>query len=326
MGLTRIAKNAAATLSHAFYVGETPTDPTGTPTYAIADANGTAVSDGNATVVGSNTGRVTAPLAAQSITRLLTVTWTATVGGSSVTEVDQVEVVGGFLFGLAEARASDSSLADTSKYTSTELEAARLAVEQELEMICDRAFVPRYARLVLDGSGVSDLVLTGRPDAPPGCSGDIRSVRRASVAPQLDETFVDFTVAQLAAVAQTRDGALRRTDGLIWYEGYANVVVEFEYGWAAPPADLKQAALTRLRSRLNMSRSGIPDRAQSFSMAEGGTYRLTMPGEWATGIPDVDAVYGRYSRRSRGGKPVPVSRTLDYTPQRYSLFHGARGR
>lgn len=324
MGLTRIAKNAAATVSHTWYVGETPTDPTGTPTYSIVDANGTAVASGNATVV-TGEGRTTAALAAQTITRLLTVTWVATVGGSSVTEVDQVEVVGGFLFSLVEARNSDTSLADTSKYTSADLAAGRLEVEQELEEICDRAFVPRYARLVLDGSGISDLVLGGVEPAPPGCSADLRSLRRASVAPQVDETFVDLTAGQLAAVAVRPNGVLRRTDGLTWYEGYANVVVEYEYGWDGPPTDLKRAALTRLRSRLNMARSGIPDRATSYTMDSGGTYRLDLPGEWKTGIPDVDAIYARYSRRSRSGKAVPYSRTLDYTPQRWSLFHGARG-
>ncbi len=325
MALTRVVRNAAATLTHTWYVGETPTDPTGTPTIAIVDANGTSVASGNATVVGSGTGQVTAPLAAQSLTRLLTVTWTATVAGGTVVEVDQVEVVGGRLFSLAEARSSDSSLADAGKYPTADIEQARLEVEEELEEICDRSFFPRYARLVLDGTGLSDVMLRG-VDAPSGSSGDFRTLRRASVATRVDNTFTDLTSGQLAAVASTADGGLRRTDGLAWYEGYRNVVVEFEFGLNGPSSDLKRAALTRLRSRLNMSRSGIPDRASSFSLAEGGTYRLDMPGEWKTGIPDVDAVYGRYSRRMQGGKPRPASRTLDYTPQQHSLFHRSRGR
>jgi hypothetical protein len=65
----------------------------------------------------------------------------------------------------------------------------------------------------------------------------------------------------------------------------------------------------------------------SFTIADGGTYRLSLPDEYKTGIPDVDGPYARYSRRARGatgtagGQGAPASRTLTYTPQRNSLFH-----
>jgi hypothetical protein len=320
MALTRIAVNAAATLTHTFRVGETATDPTGTPTYAIVDANGTAVASGNATIVGGSSGQVTAALAAQTQTRLLTVTWTAVVGGSQRVEVDIVEVVSGFFFDLAVGRASDSSLSDTAKYPTSALLAARTAVEEECEAICDRSWVPRYARVVLDGTGTPELVLK-HPD-PVRSICDVRTLRRIAVAPTLDGTFTDFTAGQLAAVAAADDGTLRRTDFGVFTEGFGNVVVEFEYGRSTPPSDLVDGGcLTRFRSRLNLHRSGIPDRASSFTTADGGTYRLTLPSAWRTGIPDVDAIYARYSRRARDGQAVPASRPLTYDVQRSSLFH-----
>lgn len=326
MAYTRVVRNAAHTLSHTFYVDETATDPTGTPTYAVVDANGTSVGAGNASIVGGSTGRLTAALTSQSSTKLLTATWVATVAGSSVTEVDTVEVIDRFYFTLAEGRGSDASLADTSIYPTATLRTIRDEVEMECEAICDRAYVARYARVVLNGSGTSDLMLT-HPD-PTRSVADVRSIRRVSVAPSVDQTFVDFTAAELADVAVYPDGTLVRTGGSVFTYGFDNVVVEYEYGLTDPPPDLKRGVLLRFRSRLNMHRSGIPERASSFTIDGGGTYRLDMPGAWKTGVPDVDAIYDRYSRRKRNGpggpKAVPASRLLNFDPQYYSLFHGGR--
>lgn len=321
--MQRIARTAAETLSHTFYIGETPTDPTGTPTVAVVDATGAAVDSGNATVVGGSTGRVTFALDPVATLEELTVSWTATVAGTTVVETDYVEVVGGFFFGLAEGRASDASLADTSKYTLDDLIRARIEVESECENICDRAFVPRYLRAVLDGTGTSELLLVH--PSPNRSVADVRTVRSIGMAPALDETFVAFDAGQLAAVAVATDGTLRRTDGAVFTEGRANVVVELEYGWDYPPPDLVKAAKIRFRSRLNLNKTGIPDRASSFTITDGGTFRLDMPGAWKTGVPEVDAGYQRYSRRpgtGPNGRAAPASRPLNYDPQRHSLFHG----
>jgi hypothetical protein len=323
VAVQRIIKNAAATITHVWEVGEQVTDPTGTPTYTVVDANGTSVASGNATVPGDGSGRTTFSLAAQTLTRLLTVTWSATVGGVARVEVDQVEVVSGFFFSLAEGRGSDSSLADTSKYTTQQLLDKRSEVERECEQICDRAFLPRYARVVLDGTGASTIVL--EHPGPERSVADVRAIRRISVAPQVDETFVDLTAGELADVALLDDGiTLRRSSGNVFTGGWQNVVVEYEYGLSGPPDDLVTAALLRFRSRLNMTRSGIPDRATSFQSADGGTYRITLPDAWRTGLPEVDAAYSRYSRRARtgpNGGPVAASRTYSYQPQANSLFH-----
>lgn len=324
--MLRIQRNRAATLAHTFYVDETPTDPTGTPTCAIVDANGTSVATPTVTVLGDGSGRVTTPLTAQTAVKWLTVAYTATVGGSSRVEYDQVEIVGGFLFELAEARASDSSLADTSKYPTADLLAQRQRVEEECEQICDQAWVVRYRRLVLSGTGTWDLPVPDGGDVNRAgiLLRGVRTLRRASVAPTLDGTFTDLTAGELAAVAVTDGGMLRRTDGQAWTEGIQNIVVEYEFGNDAPPSDLKDMSMVRLRQRLNLNKSGIPDRAQSYTVEGGGTYRLSMPEAFKTGAPEVDAAYWRYSRRSAGGdsdKPMPAGVTVTYEPQRYSLYH-----
>lgn len=320
--LTRIAKSSAGTLAAMFLLDETPVDSTTTVTYAVVDATGASVASGNATH--SGTGLYTFVLPAQSALAALTVTWSATIGGSATTQVTHAEIVGGFFFSLAEGRASDDSLEDTALYPVADLVAARLRVEAECERICDRAFVPRYDRVILDGTGTDQLLLS--LSAPDRSIADVRTIRSVKMANTLDSPFVAFTGAQLAALTTSADGTLIRTSGDIFTEGRANVIVEFEYGLDQPPADLVPATLTRFRTQLNFNKSGIPDRASSFTMTDGGTFRLDMPGPFKTGVPLVDAVYAGYSRRSTGtgatGIAVPASRTLTYTPQRGSMFHG----
>lgn len=328
----RIARTAAVPLTHTFYAPgtETPTDPTGTPTYTVTSAAGATVASGNATVVGGGTGQVTLTVPGQASVDLLTVAITATVGGASLTEYDTVEVAGGFLFGLAEGRASDASLADQERYPTAALEWARAATEWELEQICDRSFTTRYAFQTLDGTGTSQIVLQG-PDEDRSFRDFIR-LRSISVAPQLDEAFIDFTAGQLADVAVEQTGTATRASGDVYTWGRQNVRVGYEYGRTlALPRDLKEAAFIRFRTWCNSRRSGVPDRVTSYSTADGSSFRIALPGAYATGIPEVDGVYSRYSFRARtgtqamGGGPVPAGRTYTYDPQAFSLFHAKRG-
>lgn len=324
----RVQRTAATTITHVFCAPgtETLTDPTGTPTYVVTNSAGATVASGNGTVVGSGTGAVTVPLAGQATLDLLTVAITATVAGASVTEYDTVEVVGGFFFTLAEGRASDASLADTSDYPTTALEAARAATEWECEQICDRSFVQRFAYVTLDGTGTSTLLLRG-PDEDRSFR-DYVSLSSVSMATEVDTTFTAFTVGELADIAVAPDGTMRRASGNIFTAGWSNVRAGYVYGRnRGLPADLKNAALIRFRTLANTFRSGIPDRATSFTTVEGGTYRIAQEAAYRTGIPAVDAAYTRYSFRDRsgpsgtGGGPVPAGRTFTYNPQAYSLFH-----
>lgn len=314
MALIRVARTAVAVLSHTFEVGETPTDSTTTVTVSIVDANGTVVSSGSASLAGAGTGTYTYTLPGQAGLGVLTASWSATIAGAAVLETDAVEVVGGFFFRLSELRASDATLSDTAKYTGAALAVARLETEVECEAICDRTFVPRYRRLTLDGTGTQDLVIG---------DAELRTIRAARISQQPGQAFVALTVTELAALALIGDRVLRRTDSAVWTLGTGNVIIEYEHGLDLPPDDLRRASLVRARTRLNIHRSGIPDRAMSFQIAEGGTFRLSMPGAYKTGLPEVDAVYARYSLRSGAGdRAVPASRSLNFDPQFFSLFHG----
>jgi hypothetical protein len=319
-----VAKGAAATLTHTFYgnagsASEAATDSSTTVTVAVTDATGASVTSGNATH--GVTGVYTFALPGQSTLKLLTVTWSATINGAAITETDTVEIVGGFFFPLTEGRASDTSLSDTTKYPWADLAAALTEVEVECEWICDRAFVPRYRRVVLDGSGTATLTL---PDP------DIRTIRSVSVAPRAGQTFVALTSTELGALVVKSDLTLKRVDSNVWTEGDQNVIVEYEFGLDYPQAQLVKAAKTRFRSRLNINKTSIPDRASSYTAADGGTYRILLPDAYRTGIPEVDAVYSRYSRRvqanaaAQQGSRFPASRTLNYDPQRNALFHGGQ--
>jgi hypothetical protein len=170
---------------------------------------------------------------------------------------------------------------------------------------------------VLDGTGTGELLLPGH---------DIRAIRAVRVAPRFGETFVALSADQLAALAVTDDGTVIRTDRAVWTEGRRNVIVEYEVGLNRPPADLLRAAKTRFRAWTNVTRSGVPDRALSYTTAQGTSYRLDQPGAFKTGIPEVDAIYGRYSKRDGAGggdgRSVPASRQMSFDPQHYSLFHG----
>ncbi|SEB43559.1 hypothetical protein SAMN04489727_1724 [Amycolatopsis tolypomycina] len=314
---TRVTVGQAVTLQHVFLVNEdTPTDAAGDVTVTVKDPAGATVVSG--TAVHGSTGTYTFVLPPQSAVTRLTVTWAATVGGFATSAAELVEVAGGVFFTIPYIRAADSQLADTEKYPTPVLVAARLETEIECEDICGRAFVPRYWQETLDGTGTSDVLL-GRPD--------VRTILSAAASQRAGLPRVPFTEAELAALAVTSDGMLRRTDVAFWPEGVGNVDLGYVYGLDAPPQPLREAALVRLRALANKHRTMVPDRATSFTSVDGGTYRLTLPKRRSTGIPDVDAVYARYGLGAEDGSPggsggAPASRQLNYDPQYLSMFHG----
>ncbi|MGH8575341.1 MAG: hypothetical protein ACREXJ_00145 [Gammaproteobacteria bacterium] len=322
--LFRVPRTAAGTLTHSFFGadGETPLVSSTTVTVDVTDANGAAVADDAATTVASAVYSYALPGQAQLAE--LTVAWSGTIGGAAVVETDTAEIVGGFLFSLAELRDSDESLREQSGgvylYSTADLALARIQTEVECEWICDRAFVPRYRRVVLGGGATTELLL-GVPD--------VRSIRAVRVAEHGSSTFTALTAAELAALIATDDGLLVRGDGQGWTWGQRNVIVECEHGLDRPPEDLKRAALRRARSWVQIGTSKVPERAFAYTTNDGASYRLSRPDAFHTGIADVDSAYAKYSLRDLpgqpggdNGRPVPASRTLDYNPQHYSLFHG----
>ncbi len=289
MDLIRIQQTVQQTLTKQFRPDGQLTDAAGDVTVTLKRLDGTVVA--SATATRTSLGTYTYPPPAQPLLDALTLDWSGSFGGAVITIRDFIEIVGGFYFGLDEVRAEHRDLRDTAKWTPEKLAQKRIEVEQECDQITGQAWVPRFARFLLDGSGTDELVV---PDMV------VRSVRTVSVAERAGGTFVALTADQLAAVAALDAGLLVRDDGEKWPAGHRNVIVEYEHGADMPPQTIRSAGVLRIRSKATATSSNIPDRAMSFTVAQGGVYRLSTPGATRTGIPDVDAAYQQtplYGRR-----------------------------
>ncbi len=150
-----------------------PTTPTGSVTVGVMSASGqTIIPPGTAATV-DGSGNMSIAVTATQTWQLdqWTATWTDTGSGGSVVTSDH-EVCGGFLFSVADARASDATLANTTNYPNAVILAGRQPVEEECEFICDVAFVPRYNRVLLDGTAEPEIYL---PDSK------LRTIRSAMI-------------------------------------------------------------------------------------------------------------------------------------------------
>lgn len=287
--MQRILTGASATLSwQPLGADGEAAAPAGAVTVGVTRDDGTAViAAGTATAgAGSDPRTVVLPAASNDRLDLLTATWTDTGDGS--THVTKIQVVGGFYFTLVEARASDSTLANATRYPNTLLTEVRAEVEDEFEGICRRSFVPRFRRITLKGNGISEIRLDRL---------DVRAVKRVKVLHGTSSTV--WTTTQIANMGVDPSGMIVSRDGSVFTAG-EDIEVSFEHGMDSPPWEIKRAALTRLRHRANVALTAIPDRATRFAVSEGGTYALDTAGEHKTGIPDVDAVLARW------GRPTPL--------------------
>lgn len=276
----RILVTAQVTLTKTFTVDETLTDAAGAVTVTATHGDGTTVVGSPFTATHTTTGTYTMVLPGQTTLDRITLTWTGTVAGAVVSQVDHVEIVGGFLFNLSDARTNYNLPAQ--KYPTAVLAAARTRVEIEAERICRQAFVPRYRRAVCSGNGSTTLRV---PD------NIVRSVRTVTVA------GVALAGADLTAVGWSDSGTLTRA--ATWPTGVRNIVVEYEHGWDEPPPDLSDAAMSRLRTILVRPGSGVPARAQSYTTSDGSSFRLSSADRRHTGDMDVDATYERWTRAAR---------------------------
>lgn len=287
MALFRVLVTTKITVAHVFAVDGVATDAAGAVTGTVRRLDATAVAGSPFTANHGDTGSYSIDLPASALLDTWTLDWSGTVAGSVVTIRDYVEHVGGFLFDIGAARAVHGSTANpwnTAKYSDAFLVGKRLAVEQEAEAIAHAAFVPRFARFALDGSGTSEIVT---PDM------NLRAVRSVKVAAGYGQPYVDLAAAELAAVAPLESGVLARDDGSSWPAGRRNVIVEYEYGHDYPPPEVTDQSIMRLRYMVSSNRTSIPDRAISYTILEGGVYRMAQAGKRSTGSPDIDAAYLR---------------------------------
>lgn len=197
--------------------------------------------------------------------------------GETVTQTRYLNFVGTHLFTLPELRASDEALADTSRFTDDYLTGIRDSVDDEFYMICDRQFT-------LSGR-VEDVTLFGGTFYL--LEFDVQHVYSAKV----DGVDIDPSTLSIDP------------EGVGTYTGTGSLLtVYYSYGFPTVPNDVRRAAIMRAQSLAYSRDSGIPDRATSFQMGEGGFFSLATAGKNGseTGIPDVDAILRRYTLRYPG--------------------------
>jgi hypothetical protein len=282
--MERILTDTPGTISNQWYSADDPADP-GTVTVGITRADGTVLVAPGAGTGGSgvNPRTFTLTTAHTATLDLLTVTWTTSLLGESVTHV---EVVGGFLFTLAQARL-DPDLSDQTAVPDALLREKRTIAEVELEHALGVALVPRYTRERISGNGRNLLQTTW---AMP------RVLRACSVG-QITE--VALTASAIAQIKPFRFGWMRQ-DG--WEDGVSNVVIGYEHGYDWPLGDVLNAALALTKRALSSpasSSSGIVIRAEAGQSSI--TYASPSAGASTRvfGIPDVDNYVANWDHRQK---------------------------
>ena len=228
---------------------------------------------------------VTVPVEDMPLLDTYTATWTGTVGDETVEWVTEVELVGGFLFTIAQLRGADSAFADDTKYPDATLLEVRTGAEMTIEgdKACAVAFVPRGRRVRLDGSGRDSLRL-------PDFEG--RTVLSVTV----DGTA--WTEEQIATIT-VADDRLWLASG-IWSKGHRNVVLHYTHGHDRALAPERRAALILSREYLSAPVTGLSGRATATSIGD-QMYRITIAGrDGITGLPEVDAAIDQRGRKRFG--------------------------
>jgi hypothetical protein len=272
-----VLRNTRAVLSVAFSAGDADGDAV---TVNAVDASGRPVVTGASAVPAVASGVYTYALSPQPAVASLTLTWAGSFGGVAQSIRSRVEVVGGYLFNLAQARVfDDGALGDVTKYPDATIREVRAGITEFFRDVAGRSFVPMYGREAVDGTADGRLFLRAK---------GVRSLLAASVA------GTALTVDELAAVGVYDSGMLTRSNGWNAYTPRA-VVVEYEYGDEFPPWAIHEAALVYLRYLLVSS--DLSDRTITFTN-EAGTVRNAVASiRYPTGLPTVDAMLGRYSRK-----------------------------
>ncbi len=274
--LQRVARKRSFTLYKTFQSDGVASEPTGTPTVTITRDDGTSVSTGAVTdEPGVGAWSVTVAASSNPTLDVLAVDWAAVVAGESQEYLDIVEVVGGFLFTIAQARAL-APLSDTVKYPTQAIVDARTMVETALEDACGVAFVPRYRRESVSGWGGREVLLT---------SPRVTALRSVN----LDGS----AVSNLADIVPSGPGVLYNPAG--WTRGFHNYEVAYEHGYANGPEAVEASQVALTWAKVHLVKGPIDDRATGFS-TEDGTFSLSTPGQRGavTGIPVVDSFIQRH--------------------------------
>lgn len=270
-----VGSTATLTYTHVDQDGE-PVNASGSVTVVVNKADGTEHT-ASATATSAGNGVYTTSVTVGADLELLSAVWTA----DGIDHTTLVAVVGGVYF----AKADMASILDVDlgRYTSADFVTARVAAENEVESVARRSGVPRFRRDRL-------MARNGCLTIPERDGRAVSAVSRVSG----DGTLTAYSASEVANI-YLDDVELRRVDGTQWVGG--EYVVAYTYGLDRPPPLVKWATIKRTRYWLNQPKSGVPDRATSFTSDAGATYRLSTPGLDRTGDPDVDAVLLRWGER-----------------------------
>jgi len=286
----RATLNNDTKLYRTFYSGSQPTDidASGVPTVAVERADGTALAAPTATdevTPGEYSITLTAATYTDAIDRLK-VTWSGTVDGLAMEEVQYVDVVGSRYFTLGQLRSMEG-LSSTQKYSDLYLARVRDEVEVAFEAYCEQSFVRKHARDVYDSiefNGTYGIFTRSTPVS------ELLSVVLDGVAETLADNW------SVSESGQVRADSFDPTANSLGQD----LVISYVQGWEQPPADLQRIALRYARQLAVINVSTVPDRAR-LMQSEFGLFVLDAPGpDKATGIPEVDEVLNRYRAENVG--------------------------
>lgn len=274
-----ILRSTPATIEARLYVSATLTDFDATPTVAVTDGNGDAVS-GVSAVSNPDTGVYRATIPGQADLTTLKAVWSGDVSGDATSIITRHEVVGNLLFTEAEARAMTVSgyqtpLADENIYSDSDIAAWRSLITDMLEERTDRPWTRRYCRVALAGNGGYGLSLYGG-DAVTVDGPLLRPGRHLNIARVISAT-VDGQALDVSNIVVSRSKVIR-TDAT-WptpvTSNPRNIVLEYEYGPDPVPSEARENAL-----RLLLANS-VPNDVNAFATSvsnEDGTFRIsTLP-------------------------------------------------
>lgn len=295
MANAQVLRNSDERLQVVFYVDGVPTDPDADAvTVTITRDDGTALASA-ASAIRLDQGVYAYPLSPQANLDHLTAVWTGMFSAITQSVTTYVDIVGGYYVSLAELRAM-KNLDDATKFTAEDLIAARQWFETSFERYTGRAFVPRYKRIVMWGSGGAVMQL------PDEYLRSLRTVKFASV---------DLSSAAIANISVEASGRIQH----FWplgingpddsfgvygstFPANARITFVYEYGMDACPDDVREAAKTAIRMRLLDDETG---RREYALVTDVGVVRYSRPGEDRPfGIEEVDRVAN--DRRRPGWK------------------------
>jgi hypothetical protein len=191
-------------------------------------------------------------------------------------------------FTLAELRALPD-VSDTVRYTEARCLAAAAYVTAIIERECNTSFISRAIAGEVHDGGCYEIFLT-KP-----WTLSVTSATENGV------TVTDTLRLKTGAVLRFATGSYVPRP---WLQGFGNIAITYAAGYsAAPPADVKEAALQGTRARLLTmdSQAGVEDRRTSLS-TDMGVISYVIAGEGRpTGYPEVDAVILGWKKRLGSG-------------------------